>query len=88
MKSKGFQKAFGKRLREIRAEKGLSQEELGFKSGIHWTYVGGIERGVRNPCLVNIARLAVALDVPVKSLLDFEIIPEIINELKSNDKLK
>ena len=57
------QKQFGKRVRELRKAKGLSQEELAFKAGIHRTYIGGIERGERNPSLNNIAAIAKALGV-------------------------
>lgn len=83
-----FQKAFGKKIREIRLKKGLSQEELGFKAGIHWTYIGGIERGVRNPCVKNIARLAIALEVSIPEMFDFELDQQMLNELTSVDKLK
>ena len=60
--------AFGKRVRELRKARGLSQEELAHRAGIHWTYLGGIERGVRNPALVNIGRIARALRVPLVEL--------------------
>jgi len=49
--------AFGRRVRELRKQLRLSQEELAHRAGLHWTYVGGIERGERNPALVNIGRL-------------------------------
>lgn len=60
--------AFGRRVRELRHRLGLSQEELADRAGLHWTYVGGIERGERNPALVNISKLAHALQV---SLAEF-----------------
>lgn len=62
---------FGQRLREIRKEQGLSQEQLAFKAGLHRTYVGGIERGERNVALRNIQRLADALEVDVRVLFEF-----------------
>jgi transcriptional regulator with XRE-family HTH domain len=55
--------AFGRRLRELRTARGWSQEELAHRAGLHWTYVGGIERGERNPALVNIGRLSRALGI-------------------------
>ncbi len=56
---------FGHRLREVRQEQGLSQEELAFKAGLHRTYVSSAERGQRNVGLVNVARLAHALDIDI-----------------------
>lgn len=49
-------------------EKGLSQEQLAFSAGIHRTYLGGIERGERNPALRNIAAIARALNIPLSEL--------------------
>lgn len=60
--------AFGDRVRTLRAERGLSQEALAEKAGLHRTYVGSIERGERNVGLDNIHRIADALDVPVTDL--------------------
>ncbi len=60
--------AFGKRVRELRKARGFSQEELAHRAGLHYTYVGGIERGERNPALVNIGRIARALKVPLAEL--------------------
>ncbi len=54
---------FGSRIRHLRLQAGLSQEDLADKSGLDRTYVGGIERGERNPSLKNINRLALALQV-------------------------
>jgi transcriptional regulator with XRE-family HTH domain len=59
---------FGKRLRSIRSEKGLSQEELGLMAGLDRTYISGIERGVRNVGLINIFRIATALEISVQDL--------------------
>jgi transcriptional regulator with XRE-family HTH domain len=54
---------FGERVRSFRARIGLTQEQLGAAAGLHRTYVGGVERGERNVSLMNILRLAVALQV-------------------------
>jgi len=62
---------FGKHLRSIRLEKKLTQEELADKAGMHFTYIGQIERGKRNPSLVNLERLAKALKVSAGQLLPF-----------------
>jgi transcriptional regulator with XRE-family HTH domain len=63
-------KRFGETLREHRQRAGLSQEKLAAKAGIDRTYVGGAERGERNVALVNIVRLAEALDINAAELLD------------------
>ena len=55
--------AFGQRVRRRRTALGVTQEELAHASGLHRNYVGGIERGERNPSLENIARLAAALRI-------------------------
>jgi transcriptional regulator with XRE-family HTH domain len=60
---------FGRRVRELRTERGFSQERLAELSNLHRNYIGGIERGERNVGLVNIVALAHALQVkPVKLL--------------------
>jgi transcriptional regulator with XRE-family HTH domain len=60
---------FGKRLRELRTAKGLSQESLADKAGLHRSYVWGIENGRRNVSLENIVRIAHALRVPPRDLM-------------------
>jgi transcriptional regulator with XRE-family HTH domain len=69
---KQIEKEFGNRVRELRRKTGLSQEELAFKAGVHRTYLGGIERGERNPSLKNIAALAQALGVTLSDLFSFK----------------
>jgi transcriptional regulator with XRE-family HTH domain len=62
--------AFGERVRRARVARGLSQEELADVAGLHRTYVGSAERGLRNVSLHNILRLAKALQVRPGELLD------------------
>ena len=62
-------RAFGSAVRRRREALELSQERLAEVSELHRTYIGGIERGERNAGLVNITRLAVALDTSVADLL-------------------
>ena len=63
-----LRKKFGERIRELRKERGWSQEDLGFKAELHRTYIGSIERGEQNVSLDNIGRLAKTLGVKVSSL--------------------
>lgn len=60
---------FGAAVRELRLRKQLSQEALADAAGLHRTYVGSIERGERNPSLVNIVRLADALGASPAELM-------------------
>lgn len=61
---------FGSSIREFRAKKGLSQEALADKCGLDRTYVGGIERGERNPSLKNISKIAAALEIAISKLFE------------------
>ena len=67
-----FTKAFGAHVRSIRQERGMSQEEVAHRAGIHVTYLSGIERGRRNPSVKNLRRLAKALGVRLPQLVSFE----------------
>lgn len=59
---------FGNKVRQLRNEKGWSQEELSFKSGFHRTYIGMVERAERNISLKNIARIAKTFNVEIQDL--------------------
>lgn len=65
-------KKLGSKVQRLRHEQGLSQEELADRAGLHRTYVSGVERGVRNPTLTVIERLARALGVTVAVLVAFD----------------
>ena len=60
---------FGDRVREIRKKKGLSQEELAYKADLHRTYIGMIERAEKNITLVNIEKIANALEIEIADLI-------------------
>lgn len=59
---------FGSRIRSERERLGLSQEELAERTGLHRTYIGGVERGERNLGLVNVQRIASALGLSISEL--------------------
>jgi transcriptional regulator with XRE-family HTH domain len=61
--------AFGMILRDIRGERGLTQETLAFESGYHVTYIGQMERGTKSPSLRTIMNLAGALRTPGSEML-------------------
>jgi transcriptional regulator with XRE-family HTH domain len=60
---------FGDRVKEIRRSKGLSQEQLSFKANLHRTYIGMIERAEKNITLINIDKIAKALEVKIVDLM-------------------
>ena len=60
---------FGTRIRALRKELAMSQEELGEVAGLHRTYIGHLERGEVNPSLINILRVAKALKVDPSNLV-------------------
>jgi len=60
----------GLNLKRVREEQGLSQEAFADVCGLHRTYISGIERGVRNPTVVILDKIAKALKVPAGQLLE------------------
>ncbi len=62
---------FGNRIKELRKEKKLTQDEFAKISGLHKNYIGMIERGERNPSLINIEVLSIALKVSISELMKF-----------------
>ena len=60
---------FGKKLKEVRLKKKLSQGDIGRKLGVHRSYISGLERGKRNPSLLTINKMAKAIGVEPKELL-------------------
>lgn len=65
-----IQKRFGERVRQLRKEKGLSQEALALACDLDRSYIGGVERGERNISLVNIHKIASALSVNARELFN------------------
>jgi len=60
---------FGKKVKEIRLKKDMSQADLAKILDVHFTYISGIERGLRNMSLKNIDKLAKALEVSIEKLI-------------------
>jgi transcriptional regulator with XRE-family HTH domain len=67
-KKSDIRERFGFAIKVRREELGLTQEDLADRAGIHRTYLSDIERGTRNPSLVNIERLADSLSMSVSKL--------------------
>ena len=65
-----IRKVLALNLKRLREAAGLSQEALGLECGVHRTYVSGVERGVRNPTVTVLAKLARALKAPAAKLLE------------------
>jgi len=61
---------FGNNVRHFRQLRGWSQEELAEATGLHRTYISGIETGRRNPSLLIVSKIAAVLDVPPEQLLE------------------
>ncbi len=61
---------FGKKVREVRVKRGLSQEALADIANVHRTYIGMVERAEKNITLLNIQKLSKALKIDIKELFD------------------
>jgi transcriptional regulator with XRE-family HTH domain len=75
-------KLIGDRIRQLRKERKLSQEELGYKSDLHYTHIGAIERGEKNWSIDTLVKVAAGLDVRVNDLLVLPLKLEDIKNLK------
>lgn len=63
------QRALGRAVRELRARRGLSQEWLGYRAGLHRNYIGAIERGTINPTFRTLTYLMGGLMLPLSELV-------------------
>ncbi|MEO5789637.1 helix-turn-helix transcriptional regulator [Gelidibacter sp.] len=75
-------KEFGDRIRRLRTQENLSQEQLSYKTGFHRTYIGMIERGERNISLTNMAVFAKAFNLTIDELLKFDNAKELLKKYK------
>lgn len=69
-KKSSIEELFGDVLKQLRNEKGISQEELGFESGYHRTYISMLERGKKSPSLKTLFQLANALNVEPSDIME------------------
>lgn len=79
-------KEFGNRIRHLRTQKKLSQEQLSFKTGFHRTYIGMIERGERNISLTNMAIFAKVFNLTLDELLKYNNSEELSKEYQLKTK--
>ena len=70
-----IKKELGVRIRTLRKRNGLTQEEMADKCDLHWTYIGGLERGERNPTLTTMQRVSAGLGVGLNQLIDARSFP-------------
>ncbi|SNR40464.1 helix-turn-helix domain-containing protein [Flavobacterium sp. ov086] len=66
--NKDILKKFGEQIRQLRLEKGISQEELASRANLHRTYIGMIERAEKNITLINIAKISQALETSISKI--------------------
>lgn len=66
--TKQLAKALGERIRVLRLDKGLSQEQLGERSGLHTNYIGQIERGEKNLTIESLQKISRSLEIPLEQL--------------------
>lgn len=62
---------FGNRVKELRTQNKITQEQFAQKTGLHKNYIGMVERGERNPSLINIQIIASGLDISISDLMRF-----------------
>jgi len=77
-----IKKEIGDRIRYLRKRKGLSQEKLGWKAKLHYTYIGGIERGEKNVSIITLSKIAKGLGTSVNEIFNIPM------DIKDPDKLR
>ena len=79
----------GKRIRDLRKQRGLSQEGLGWKAELHFTYIGAVERGERNCSIITLEKIAKGLEINIQDLFNTPFHKTDINKLKKeiNNKI-
>lgn len=79
-----IKKLLGDRIRTLRKERGLSQEELGYKSELHYTRIGAIERGEKNCSIDTLIKVAMGLNIKIIDLFEFPTTPAEVKNLKKS----
>lgn len=68
---KMIQEKIGQRIKELRHNLGISQEELGLRSGVHRTYIASLEVGKRNVSIVTLEKIVMALEISLGKFFEF-----------------
>jgi len=63
-------KPLGNAIKKHRLKAALTQEQLAEKADLHWTYISGIERGIRNVSIVKLVKIAAGLKIRIRDLVD------------------
>ncbi|MFZ0306033.1 MAG: helix-turn-helix transcriptional regulator [Terracidiphilus sp.] len=63
-------KPLGQTIRNRREALGLTQEQLAERAGLHWTFISGVERGIRNISIMKLHRIAISLGVRLRDLVE------------------
>lgn len=63
---------FGKRIKELRKERGWSQEQFALECGLDRTYISGLEKGKRNVSLINIKKIASCFGLTLSEFFEYE----------------
>ena len=74
----------GNRIRDLRREKGLSQEKLGSKAKLHYTYIGAVERGEKNVSVLTLDKITRALGIRIGEIFSLPMDVEDPNKLKAS----
>lgn len=80
---KDIKTSVGKRIRALRKEKGLSQEELGALADLHHTYIGAVERGERNCSIDSLSKIAKGLNINIGELFSADDKPRDLSKIKA-----
>ncbi|RAU91044.1 helix-turn-helix domain-containing protein [Paenibacillus sp. YN15] len=78
----------GEVIRDLRKQRGLSQEKLALKAGINTSYMGQIERAEKSPTLDTLEKIAVALDVELEQFFQFDLLDHSAADMTFMEKIQ